>query len=208
MMISTFRSTVLAAVTAGLALISPARALLVTNGGFETETAPGCQTAANPSPCTLPPPGWTVTGDGVGVDTVFPHSGSTYDIALSTPSTDPNVGTLSQVITTVPGQNYILTFFVMDEAGFPLDTFTASYGGFTVTITGDEAPFSYTKESFTVPGAGAATLAFHGINDIAAWNLDDVSLNPVAAAVPEPASLPLLAVSLVGLGMVLRTRRA
>jgi hypothetical protein len=173
-----------------------ARADLVTNGGFETETPAGCQTAANPSPCTLPPPGWTVAGDGVSVDTGFPRT-ATYDTAFSTPSTDPNVGTLSQTITTVPGQNYTLTFYVMDETGFPLDTFTVSYDGFTDTITGDQAPFVYTEETFTVPGAGAASLSFQGINDIAAWNLDDVSLTAAAATVPEPAGGVLLVTALV-----------
>jgi hypothetical protein len=160
------------------------QANLVVNGGFETETPAGCQTVANPSPCNLPPPGWMVTGDGVSIDTAFPHTG-TYDIAFATASTDPNIGLLSQPITTTVGQNYTLTFFVMDEAGFPLDTFTVSYGGLTETITGDQAPFAYVPESFTVPGAGTANLVFEGINDIAAWNLDDVSLSPIAA-VPAP----------------------
>jgi len=187
-----------------------AQANLVVNGGFETETPAGCQTTANPVPCNVPPRGWTVTGDGVSIDTVFPHTG-TYDIAFATPSTDPNIGMLSQAITTTVGQNYTLTFFVMDEAGFPLDTFTVSYGGFTQTITGDEAPFAYTEESFTVPGAGAANLVFEGINDIAAWNLDDVSLTAVAAAVPEPAASALFGTALIlwiGLVTPVRLRRS
>jgi hypothetical protein len=100
---------------------------------------------------------------------------------------------LSQAIATTVGQNYTLTFFVVDESGFPLNTFTVSYGGFTDTITGDEAPFAYTQESFTVPGAGLANLVFEGVNDIAAWNLDDVSLNPQA---PEPAADVLLGTAL------------
>jgi hypothetical protein len=168
-----------------------AQADLVVNGGFETQTPPGCQTLANSSPCNVPPAGWTITGNGVSIDTAFPHTG-TYDIAFATASTDPNIGTLSQSIATTVGQNYTLTFFVVDEAGFPLNTFTVSYGGFTQRITGDQAAFAYTEESFTVPGAGTANLVFKGINDIAAWNLDDVSLNAVAAAVPEPAGAVLL----------------
>jgi PEP-CTERM motif len=48
---------------------------------------------------------------------------------------------------------------------------------------------------------------FEGINDIAAWNLDDVSLNPVAAAVPEPASLLLLAIALAALASTGRSAR-
>jgi hypothetical protein len=177
--------TLLIALCLGLVAICGGRAQadLVVNGGFETETPAGCQTAANPSPCDVPPPGWTITSDGVSIDTVFPNSG-TYDIAFSTPSTDPNIGMLSQAITTTVGQNYTLTFFVVNEAGFPLNTFTVSYGTFTDTISGDEAPFAYTEESFTVSGAGAANLVFEGINDPAAWNLDDVSLNQIAVPAP------------------------
>jgi hypothetical protein len=190
--------TLLIALCLGLVAIcgGRARADLVVNGGFETETPAGCQTAANPSACNVPPPGWTITGDGVSIDTAFPHTG-TYDIAFATASTDPNIGMLSQALTTTVEQNYTLTFFVMDEAGFPLDTFTVSYGGFTDTITGDEAPFAYTQETFTVPGAGTANLTFEGINDIAAWNLDDVSLVLQSAAVPEPAAGILFGTALI-----------
>jgi len=200
--------TLLIALCLGLLAIcgSRARADVVVNGGFETETPAGCQTAANPSLCNVPPSGWTITGDGVSIDTVFPNTG-TYDIAFATASTDSNIGMLSQSITTTVGQNYTLTFFVMDEAANALDTLTVSYGGFTTTITGDEAPATYTEESFTVPGAGAQNLVFEGINDIAAWNLDDVSLNLISTGVPEPAGGVLLGTALIlWLGLVLPGR--
>jgi hypothetical protein len=183
-----------------------ARANLVVNGGFETEAPSNCQTPANPSTCNLPPPGWAVAGDGVSIDTAFPHTGI-YDIAFARPSTDPNVGMLSQAITTTLGQNYTLTFFAVDESGFPFNMFTVSYGGFTDTITGDEASFVYTEESFTVPGAGAQNLVFEGINDIAAWNLDDVSLNLQSTGVLEPAGSALLGTALMlWLGLVMPGR--
>jgi hypothetical protein len=181
-----------------------ARADLVVNGGFEHETPAGCQIPPDTTACSSPPMGWTITGDGVSIDTAFPHTGN-YDIALATGSTDSNVGMLSQSITTTVGQNYTLTFFVVDEAANVLDTFTVSYGGFTATLTGDEAPAAYTEESFTVPGAGAANLVFQGINDPAAWNLDDVSLN--LQSTPEPAAGALLGTALIlWLGLVLPGR--
>jgi hypothetical protein len=179
--------TFLIALCLGLVAIcgGRARADLVVNGGFETESPAGCQIPPSMTPCNSPPSGWTISGDGVSIDATFPNTGN-YDIAFATPSTDTNVGMLSQSITTDPSQSYTLTFFVADEAGpIPTDTLTVSYGGFTQTITGDEAPFSYTEETFTVQGDGTQNLVFEGINDNAAWNLDDVSFTPIAA-VPAP----------------------
>src|SRR5271165_942349 len=100
---TTMSRTLLIALCLGLVALcgGRARANLVVNGGFETENLVG----GVPVP---PPPGWTITGDGVSIDTVFPHTG-TYDIAFATPSTDPSIGMLSQAITTSVGQNYTLT---------------------------------------------------------------------------------------------------
>src|SRR5215831_61251 len=116
--------TFLIALCLGLVAMGGGRAQadLVVNGGFETQTPAGCQ-VSSATLCNSPPPGWTITGDGISIDTTFPNTGN-YDMALATPSTDPNVGMLSQSIATTVGQNYTLTFFVMDEAGFVLNTFT------------------------------------------------------------------------------------
>ena len=123
-----------------------AYANLVTNGGFETENL---DISGNPIP---PPPGWTISGDGVGIDTAFPNNGI-YDVSFGASTTDPNPGTLSQVIATTPGQSYTVAFALFDEAGLAGNTFTVSFGGLTQTITGDTATV-YTLVSFTAPGAG------------------------------------------------------
>lgn len=172
-----------------------AKADLVTNGGFETENL---DMSDNPIP---PPPGWAIGGDSVGIDSVFPNTGS-YDVFFGALATDPSAGTLSQVITTTAGQGYSLDFALLDEAGFSGDSFLVTFGDFSTTITGDEAappgnlPSFYTAELFTIPGidiiGASTTLSFQGLSDPAVglvWNLDDVSLG--ATAIPEPPT-PLL----------------
>jgi hypothetical protein len=132
---------------------------------------------------------WSITGDGISIDRVFPNTGC-CDAAFSALTTDPNAGVLSQTLSTVAGKSYKLGFVLLDEAGFSGDSFTVQFGGFSASITGDEAgppgdlPSLYTAFSFTVPGTdimgGATALAFKGLNDPASgieWNLDDVSAN-------------------------------
>ena len=173
-------------ITLGGLFAGPAYAAnLVTNGGFETENLDGF---GNP---VSPPPGWTITGDGISIDSTFSFTG-TYDIAFGATASDPSPGKLSQAITTTPGQAYNLSFALFDEVGQSTDTFTVTLGGFSQTITGNQAT-SYTTETFVVPGAditGASTaLGFVGINNIADWNLDDVSVT--AVAIPEPPMMLL-----------------
>jgi hypothetical protein len=134
---------------------SAASANLVLNPGFETGDFTN----------------WTVIGDGIAIDTVFPNAGC-CDATFSAATTDPDAGILSQTLSTEAGKSYTLSFAVLDEAGFNGDTFTVQFGGFSATITGDQAappgnlPSLYTAETFIVPGAdivgGATVLAFKG----------------------------------------------
>src|SRR5580698_3576063 len=85
---------------------TPAMANLVTNGDFETGDLSG----------------WTVVGNGIGIDNVFPNSG-TSDAAFGATSSDPDPGVLSQALTTTAGQEYTLSFALQDEAGLSTDLF-------------------------------------------------------------------------------------
>jgi len=143
-------------ITLGGLFAGPAYAAnLVTNGGFETENLDGF---GNP---VSPPPGWTITGDGISIDSTFSFTG-TYDIAFGATASDPSPGKLSQAITTTPGQAYNLSFALFDEVGQSTDTFTVTLGGFSQTITGNQAT-SYTTETFVVPGADITGMANAGI---------------------------------------------
>jgi PEP-CTERM motif len=159
---------------------------------------------------------WTVTGDGVAIDTAFPNTGC-CDAVFSATTTDPDAGVLSQTLSTEAGKSYMLSFTVLDEAGFTGGTFTVQFGGFSETITGDEAappgnlPSLYTAETFIVPAldiiGGATVLSFKGLNDPSLgidWNLDDVSVT--GSAVPEPATWVLLALAFGGLAIQRRLK--
>jgi hypothetical protein len=159
---------------------------------------------------------WVVTGDGVAIDTTFPNTGC-CDAVFSATAVDPDVGVLSQTLSTETGKTYTLSFAVLDEAGFSGDTFTVQFGGFSTMITGDQAappgnlPSLYTAETFIVPAAdiisGTTVLRFKGLNDPilgADWNLDDVSVT--AAAVPEPRAWTLLFIGFAALFSTVRLR--
>jgi hypothetical protein len=188
------RILVLLAVAAGMCG-SAAAADLVLNPGFETGDFTN----------------WTVTGDGIAIDTAFPNTGC-CDAVFTAMTTDPDAGVLSQVLTTVADKSYTLSFALLDEAGFSGDSFTVRFGGFSATIAGDMAappgdlPSLYTAETFTVPGAdivgGSTILAFKGLSDPISginWNLDDASVTAVAT--PEPSTWILLVLAFAGLAI-------
>jgi hypothetical protein len=195
-----------AVLSAALTALCPlvAYANFVTNPGFETEALSG-------SPAALLPAGWTVAGTGVASDTVFPNAGI-FDMVFNALTTDANLGVLSQSIATTSGTSYLLTFAALDEAGFSGDSLKVGFGGFTTTITGDQAaspgtlPSLYTAESFLIPGSditgSAMSLTFMGLSDPISgfeWNLDDVSVTSVTSAIPEPSPFGLLAGAIAAL---------
>jgi hypothetical protein len=197
---------VLIAWSLALAVLTTARAEaavnLVTNPGFETGDFTD----------------WTVTGDGIAIDTVFPNTGC-CDVVFSALTTDLTPGVLSQTLATTSGQAYTLGFALLDEAGFSGDTFAIDFGGFSETITGDMAappgnlPSFYTAFSFAVPGSditsAMTTLSFEGLNFPGIgidWNLDDVSVTAAPSTIPEPPA-PLLIAALATVFSLSRVRR-
>jgi len=153
--------------------------------------------------------GWSVSGNGIGIDTTFFKS-PCCDAAFSALPTDANIGVLSQSVATTPGQGAKIKFQLLDEAGSFGNTFTVTFGTFSQDITGDLAAFAYTPFTLAIPSAdisGISTLlSLSGSNDQAAWNLDNVSVTIGAVGIPEPASLGIFGVAL--LGMFSARRRA
>lgn len=163
-----------------------ARANLVTDPGFESCT--GGQ---------IPPPDWSGTA---GCSPAIVHSGS-FAAAFDSRQT------LSQSITTNAGASYDFSFWFDPDLRLPGDySFTAAFGADVVADITNAPPSTYTFYDFTVTAAAASTaisFAAGPFNNGPVF-LDDVSVTPVAAPVPEPATLPLLGGAL---GLLLFTRR-
>ena len=155
--------------------------------------------------------GWSyVTGlDGVMLDsTPGFYTSAPNDASFSAAPGDSLAGTLYQDLPTTAGQNYVVSFWLLDEAaGAATDSFTVSFGGLTNTIFGYTMPGTYSSFSFTEPSSGATTrLSFQGFNEDAGWNLDDVSVTDAPSAIPEPSTWALLLVAFASLSALSRRR--
>jgi len=152
----------------------PTVTCLVVNGDFETGNL-------------LP---WTNTGDTsfTGVDSNDPHFGS---FSLET-GPDTNDGFIDQVIPTVAGTAYDVSFWLENYDDTGNNRFGASFGGITLVPEASQGPFGYTLYTFNnvMPGANA-DLHFIFYNPNFFFYLDDVCVT-VSGPSPTPTCPPVI----------------
>lgn len=179
-----------AAFVAALMAWRPAHANLVTNPGFETGNFAG----------------WTVSGGfpNIGVDTnaADVHSGTYGAFAGNDVQT-----ALDQEIATVAGATYAVSFWLdVYQADATFGYAQASFGGQTVAnLIEPTETDSFTQYTASLVATGPMSDLHFAFRDAPGFfGLDDVSVTqtsgePPPPAVPEPASLVLLAAGLAGL---------
>jgi Protein of unknown function (DUF642)/PEP-CTERM motif len=210
---------------ATLGLLTSASALganLLTDGSFETPAVPSGGFMNFGTAATLD--GWTVVGPQVSiVSGSFTQNGisflaedGTQWLDLTGDGSNRSEG-VQQSVATVPGQTYTLSFWVgnVNNVGGIFGTTSsvdlllngAPDGTFTNSCTTCTAAQAWEQFTTSFVASGTTTLLTFLNEDGPTDNsngLDNVVLTGKAAAVPEPATLGLLTLGLVGL---VRARR-
>ena len=177
---------------------------LVVNGGFENGNFSGWTQSGSFSAATGGPGHVGLYIGGYG-----PQSGDFY-AALGTVRT---LGTLSQTLTTTPGQTYTLSFFLANDGGTP-NEFRVDWNGTTMLDQIGIGNQGYSAFNFVVKATSATTsLTFFERNDPGYLSLDNVTVSTATVdggpppKAPEPSSLVLLAVGALGLAGFAGLRR-
>ncbi|NTU43351.1 MAG: PEP-CTERM sorting domain-containing protein [Nitrospirales bacterium] len=181
-------SMVLTILASTLLIVQCAAANMVTNGGFETGDFTG----------------WTITpaasGSFLDVDSNWPHSG-VYGAFFG--AYDYQDDSISQTISTVPGQSYTFDFWI-SNLEYGNDHFQAFWDGASVLDLFDSPAFDYTYYSFIETASGpSTTIQFSSYDIVYYYDLDDVSVNPV----PEPSAFILFGTGMAGVGILGRRFR-
>jgi hypothetical protein len=145
---------------------------IVQNGSFETGDFSGWTLVGN----TV---GWGVTYNVVATDKNFPnlvHSG--YFGAFLGQS--HYAATLSQTLPTMPGQQYLVSFWLNNSQTGSVQTFSANWGGTNFVNLNCPPVFTWSNFQFVATAISTNTLLeFAAENDPNYFGFDDVSVQPV-----------------------------
>jgi len=198
-------------------------ASIVTNGGFDGGTY---TSTINGQTNDGVPNGWT-PNEAFNLEPFFnrvfinsPFSNTVTSLSIGNFDAEP-VASISQLLTTVTGQEYHLSF-VWGMSGYYDPAGSYDPGAFLDTaingvvlshlVMSTTPPVLPPGHSFASPtlltlsfiGTGSDLLSFAGTTDLGEWYVSQVS---AVATTPIPAALPLFASALTGLGFVGWRRR-
>jgi hypothetical protein len=208
-----------------LAFIIPAHANLINNGSFESPTVPeGGFTDFLSGSTSIN--GWTVVGPEASIVSatfsfeccVFPAEDGARWLDLTGDGSDTVEG-VQQIVATIPGTEYTLSFWVgnvFDPGGIfgITSSVDVRLGGTSGTSLGVFTNASTTRgtqvwqqfvTSFTATGS-SATLDFLNAdpNGDNSNGLDNVVLTASTTDVPEPCTLSLMVLAIIGAGLMRR----
>ena len=202
---------------------------LISNGGFEAPDVGGSFVTYHTAPAGF---GWTIVngapGSYCGIDLIndcWPGVSGAY----GDQSVDIDYGTIIyQTIATVPGQSYLFSFAYANNYARP--SATGSFGVFDTAVFTGEGDYDFDPGDFLLSGnlthsgstksnmnflryesvftalSDSTTLGFAGETGNQYWGfvVDDVNVDKV---IPEPMSVSLLGLGLLGVIARLRRRK-
>lgn len=194
-----------AGLAASLPISAWATPLPITNGDFATPLAGSYTTYTGGSTAIT---GWTVTGNSVDLIGTYwqapPGGGQSVDLDGAAP------GGLTQTLTTVANQAYLVSFYLSGNPDGPPATkdLTVSAGAasqsFAYTIGSNmHSDMKYVLETFEFTAAGASTTLSFTSNDVGS-PFGPVIGSVTGVAIPEPLSILVFGSALAGLGLIRR----
>lgn len=171
-----------AAIGFAVALSGPAQAAnIVTNGSFETGDLTGWTLGGNSGFMGVECPGAPFAGPGDGNCDLFAGPVGSN-------------GTLSQTLNTTAGGRYFITFDLQPDGGTP-SFFSATFGGTLLTSLTNPVASPYQVLHFVGVATGATTAISFAFRDDPGF----LKLDSVSVSLPEPGTLALLGMGMIGL---------